>query len=261
MSQKEYRAAEGISRSELFHIEKSPMHFKYALEHPTDSPSLAFGRALHKMILEPEDFDNDYFVVGEINRRTKAGREEYETLQAHALRNDMELVSFEDVLIIKEMCKALAKYPKAMKLLTGEHEKNFFWTDPDTGEKCKCRPDCLSVYEGKKCIVDYKSTDSCNPNTFWRSCQKYGYALQAGMYTEGLFQNTFEQYDFYFVAQEKKPPYAVHIFHCQPEFVAQGYDQFRKLIGIYHNCKEAGNWYGYEGPMDLITELVEEDAG
>ena len=34
MSQKEYREAEGISRSELFKISRSPMHFKYALENP-----------------------------------------------------------------------------------------------------------------------------------------------------------------------------------------------------------------------------------
>lgn len=257
MSQKEYRAAEGISRSELFHIEKSPMHFKYALEHPTDSPSLAFGRALHKMILEPEDFGNDYFVVGEINRRTKAGREEYEALQAHALRNDMELVSFEDVLIIKEMCKALAKYPKAMCLLTGEHEKNFFWTDPITGEKCKCRPDCLTVYNGKKCIVDYKSTNSCRG--FEKSCEKYGYKFQAGMYTEGLFQNTLEEYDFWFVVQEKMPPYAVDVFHCDPQFVIEGRDKYRELLGIYHDCKLTGNWYGYEGPMKLHKELFGED--
>ena len=79
------------------------------------------------------------------------------------------------------------------------------------------------------------------------------------MYTEGVFQNTFEQYRFAFVAQEKKPPYAVRVYICTPEFVQQGYDKFRELIGIYHQCKETGNWYGYEGPENMVTELLEED--
>lgn len=79
------------------------------------------------------------------------------------------------------------------------------------------------------------------------------------MYTEGVFQNTFEQYGFAFVAQEKKPPYAVRVYFCTPEFVSQGYDQFRELIGIYHSCKETGVWYGYEGAMDTPAELLEED--
>jgi len=259
MSQKEYREAEGISRSELFKISRSPMHFKYALENPEDSPSLAFGRALHKYVLEKDDFSNEFIVLPDINRRTKAGKEEYERCQIEAFNSGKELVSREDMTIIIAMYEAVMDHPMAKALLTGVHEKDFFWTDAATGEKCKCRPDCLTKYEGNKYIVDYKSTDSCEDGRFERSCRKYGYKFQAGMYTEGVFQNTFEQYGFVFVAQEKKPPYAVRVYFCTPEFVSQGYDQFRELIGIYHSCKETGMWYGYEGAMDTPTELLEED--
>lgn len=259
MSQKEYREAEGISRSELFKISRSPMHFKCALENPEDSPSLAFGRALHKYVLEKEDFRNDFIILPEINRRTKAGKEEYERYQIEAFNSEKELVSRNDMTVITAMREAVMAHPMAKALLDGEHEKDFFWTDTETGEKCKCRPDCLTEYNGGKYIVDYKSTDSCEDGHFERSCRKYGYKFQAGMYTEGVFQNTLEQYGFVFVAQEKNQPYAVRVYFCTPEFVAQGYDQFRELIGIYHDCKETGNWYGYEGAMNMPTELLEED--
>lgn len=259
MLQKEYREAEGISRSELFKIARSPMHFKYALENPADSPALSFGRALHKYVLEKEDFHKEFTILPEINRRTKAGKEEYERFQIEAFENGKELVSRDDMTVIMEMYEAVMAHTMARRLLEGEHEKDFFWTDAVTGEKCKCRPDCLTVYEGNKYIVDYKSTDSCEDGHFERSCRKYGYKFQAGMYTEGVFQNTFEQYGFVFVAQEKKAPYAVRVYFCTPEFVAQGYDQFRELIGVYHSCRETGNWYGYEGAMDMPTELMEED--
>lgn len=260
MSQKEYREAEGISRSELFKIARSPMHFKYAMENPADSTSLAFGRALHKYVLEKDDFGNDYIILPEINRRTKDGKAEYERYQLEAFDKGRELVSRADMTVIMAMYEAVMAHPMARALLTGEHEKDFFWTDAVTGEKCKCRPDCMTEYGGSKYIVDYKSTDSCEDGHFERSCRKYGYKFQAGMYTEGVFQNTFEQYGFAFVAQEKNPPYAVRVYFCTPEFVAQGYDQFRELIGIYHSCKETGNWYGYEGAMNVPTELLEEDV-
>lgn len=257
MSQKEYREAEGISRSELFTISKTPLHFKYEQENPKeDTKSLSFGRAAHKYILEKDDFFNDFAIEPVVDKRTKDGKEAYQTFMAQL--GEKESISTEDYQKILQMYDAIQANPIAVALLTGEHEKDFFWIDDLTGEKCKCRPDCLSQYEGKKYIVDYKTTDSCEDGHFERSCRKYGYKFQAGMYTEGVFQNTFEQYGFVFVAQEKTAPYAVRVYFCTPEFVAQGYDKFRELIGIYHQCKETGNWYGYEGPENLVTELLEE---
>ncbi len=260
MSQKEYREAPGISRSELFRISRSPLHFKYAMEHPEDSASLAFGRALHKYILEKEDFYNDFVLLPEINRRTKVGREAYAHFRAKASEEGKEIVTRDDMAVIEDMRDELMKHPLAVALLSGEHERDFFWTDAFTGEACKCRPDCITEYEGKRYIVDYKSTESCEDGCFERSCRRYGYKFQAGMYTEGVFQNTFSEHGFVFIAQEKKPPYAVRVYFCTPEFVAQGYDQFRELIGIYHACRETGNWYGYEGPLDMPAELMEEDV-
>ncbi len=257
MSQKAYREAEGISRSELFTISKTPLHFKYEQDNPKeDTKSLSFGRAAHKYILEKDDFFNDFAIEPVVDKRTKAGKEEFYAFEQSL--GEKESISMEDYQKILQMYDAIQSNPVAVALLTGEHEKDFFWVDDLTGEKCKCRPDCLTQFEGKKYIVDYKTTDSCEDGHFERSCRKYGYKFQAGMYTEGVFQNTFEQYGFVFVAQEKAAPYAVRVYFCTPEFVAQGYDQFRQLIGIYHQCKTTGNWYGYEGPENLVTELLEE---
>lgn len=258
MSQKAYREAEGISRSELFAINKTPLHFKYQQEHQKEkTKALSFGEAVHKYVLEKDDFFNDFAIEPIVDKRTRVGKEEYQMFLAHL--GEKSSISAEDFQIIQDMYAALQLNPVAVALLTGEHEKDFFWIDDMTGEKCKCRPDCLSEYEGKKYIVDYKSADSCEDGHFERACRKYGYKFQAGMYTEGVFQNTFEQYGFAFVAQEKTAPYAVRVYFCTPEFVAQGYDKFRELIGIYHQCKETGNWYGYEGALNVPTQLMEEE--
>ena len=257
MSQKAYREAEGISRSELYAIKKSPLHFKYQQDNPKeDTKALKFGRAVHKYILENDDFYNEYVVEPVFDKRTKAGKEAYQLFLAEAC--DKETISEDDLSVIKDMYAAVQAHPLAVALLTGEHEKDFFWTDDVTGEKCKCRPDCLTELDGKKYIVDYKSTDSCEDGHFERACRKYGYKFQAGMYREGVFQNTFEDYGFAFVAQEKTAPYAVRVYICSDEFISEGYDIFRELLGIYHYCKENEIWYGYEGITGYPDTLMGE---
>ena len=78
------------------------------------------------------------------------------------------------------------------------------------------------------------------------------------MYREGVFQNTFDDYKFAFVAQEKKAPYASRVYICDDDFVREGYEAFREAIGIYHWCKENDNWFGYQGPDNMTTLLIGE---
>lgn len=260
MKQEEYRKHTGISRSELSVLNKSPLHFKYAQEHPEEStPALEFGAASHKYILEEETFFNEYAEAPVVDRRTKEGKETWAKFVEE--NGDKKVIPGADLEQIKEMKEAIMQNEIAKKLLTdpsARFEESFFWKDEVTGEMCKVRPDCLTEYNGRKMIVDYKTTDSCEDGHFERSCRKYGYKLQAGMYREGVFQNLYDDYGFAFIAQEKKAPYAVRVYICTEEFIQQGYDQFRELIGLYHWCKENDNWFGYEGPEGETTDLVGE---
>lgn len=259
LTQKEYRNADGISRSELNVLrELTPMHFKYSVENKEDSETLALleGRAAHKEILEPDTFVDEFACAPQCDRRTKEGKEIYSRFLMEAEGKDV--LPADSYQKVKDMAEAIKKNPLAMLFLTGEHEQSFFWTDPETGEACKVRPDCIATVDGKKYIVDYKTTESCADGAFERSVRKYGYKFQAGMYREGVFQNTFDEYGFAFVAQEKKAPYAVRVYICSEDFINEGFEQFRQTINLYHWCKVNDNWYGYEGPENIISELVGE---
>lgn len=237
-----YDEIPAVRRSDLWELRKSPAHYKYAVENPKEpTPALTFGIAAHKYILEPDDFWNCYAIAPKVDRRTKAGKEEYAAfLEQSACKT---IITQEDLETIKQMDEAIMQNESAIRLLkTGQHEVPIEWTDPDTGEECKCRPDCITG----DYIVDYKTTTSCEGNAFEYSCRKYGYKLQAAMYTEGVFNATLESKKFAFVAQEKNPPYAVRVYFCDPGFVEEGMEMFRELIGLYHRCKETGEWPGYE---------------
>lgn len=246
MTQKEYRSHPAVSRSDLMKFKKSPLHYKYSIENPADdkAPALIFGAACHKYILEREDFDAEFAIAPNVDRRTKEGKAAWAEFVDSC--GEKSVISEEDFEKIREMAKAVDAHPIAGQLIKGEHEVSLFWTDSETGEECKVRPDCIHKEEAKTMIIDYKTTTSCDDGAFEKSCRKYGYKLQAGMYREGFFQNFFEDATFVFIAQEKDAPYAVRVYQCTDEYMNEGFDEYRALIGLYHECKIQDNYHGYD---------------
>lgn len=236
-----------VRRSDLWELRKSPAHYLYAVTHEkAPTPALTFGTAAHKYMLETDEFFDDYILLPKLDRRTKEGKAKWEEINA----SGKTPISEDDFNTIVEMWKAICANPTARELIAGGiHETPIGWADPQTGEPCKCRPDVITSYKGDDYIVDYKTTTSCEPGHFERSCRAYGYKLQAGMYAEGVLNARFVKCKFAFVAQEKTPPYAVRVYFCDDGFVEEGEEMFHDLIGLYHKCKELGEWPGYENEV------------
>ena len=254
MTEQEYRQHEGISRSQLWKIRESPEKFKYAMEHPEEpTPALLFGTMVHKLVLEPDTFDEEFIVAPEVDRRTKEGKAAWSQFEEDAAgRQIVKQADFDKAVAMRDALYAL---PLCQTLFAGEHEVPVFWTDPMTGELCKVRLDCAHELSDRLLIVDYKSTNDASTEAFIRSAINYGYDFQAAMYTEGVKQTRGCKVEFVFVAQEKDPPYAVNILRADDLLMNHGFDTFRELLGIYHGCKTTGNWYGYLGPDDTLNTL------
>lgn len=254
MTEQEYRQHPAISRSQLFKLRESPEKFRYYMDNPEPAtPALVFGQLLHAMVLQPETFWNDFEVMPTVDRRTKAGKEEYAAFEENS--KGKTIVTAEMFQTAVEMCGKLMSNEYVKKLLNGEREKPFFWVDELTGEECKCRVDCLSHINGMDIIVDLKTAENADTDTFMRHAIKYGYNLQAAMYGEGVKANTDKGCAFVFIVIEKKAPYAINILQADKAFVLHGFDLFRELIGTYHECKVSGNWYGYLGKHNIINNL------
>lgn len=255
MTEAEYRKQPGVTRTELWRIRESPEKFKWYQEHPEEpTPALIFGAAAHKMLLEPGLFGNEFAVAPEVDRRTKEGKAAYNGFLA--LSEGMSILAPADYQKAVEMAQKARETPFIRKLLNGEVEKAFYWTDELTGEPCKCRVDCLTYIGGKPVIVDYKTTTDASTDAFMRAAVNYGYDFQAAMYSDGVEKATGQKPLFVFIAQEKTAPYAVNILQADDLMVKRGRDLFREYIGIYHECKETGNWYGYLGAYNVINNLA-----
>lgn len=256
MTEREYRQAEGISKSSLFRLTESPEKFKWAMDHPEEpTPALLFGQFVHKLILEPETVDDEFIVAPTVDKRTKQGKEIWAEFAA-IVKETQQVIDAATCQRGMDMKEAADASPYVRRLLEGQHELPLFWTDELTGEKCKARLDCLTEIDDKLVIVDYKTTADASTDAFMRSAVKYGYDLQAAMYCEAVKQNLGKDPIFVFIAQEKDAPYSVNIMQADDLFVRRGADLFRELIGIYHECKKTDNWYGYLGPYNMINNLA-----
>ena len=265
MTEKEYNDHPGVRRSDLWKISESPEKYWYAIRHPiAPTPAMIYGAACHMFILEPDEWSNFYSIAPNIDRRTKAGKEEWD--QFVAASEGRSIVTQDDFDTMHEMSLALMRNSIANQLIygKGQTELPFFWTDKDTGEQCKVKLDRL-VRLGRKgqrgqrfVVVDYKTAQSAQTDKFCHTAVKLGYHLQAAMYTEGVMKCKRLKYrpDFIFVVQEKTPPYSVNIIYVTADssFMLYGYDTFRELIGTLHQCKETDFWYGYTGAFGEMSE-------
>lgn len=254
MTEREYRTAEGVSRSQLWKLKESPEKFIYAEQNPEEpTPALVFGQMVHKLILEPETFEEEFVICPEVDRRTKEGKAVWSAFIEAA--GEKAIIKAEDYDKAMAMKNALLEIDLVTKLLSGKHEVPLFWDDELTGERCKVRLDCFTPLSDKVLIVDYKTTADAGTEAFVRSAINYGYDFQAAMYTEAVKRTMDKDAIFIFIAQEKEPPFAVNVLSADPLLVQRGYDTFRELLGIYHDCKTSGNWYGYLGPQNQINVL------
>lgn len=243
-----------ISWSRLKFYEKSPAHFlENWLNPPEPTPAMTLGSALHCLVLEPEKFDSRYVAApANIDRRTKAGKEEWASFEAGA--KGKSILTAEQVEQCRGMARAIAATNAASKALEmcPHREQTIEWEDPTTDLPCKGVIDAW----GDNWIIDIKTTDDATDRAFSRAVANYGYHGQAAFYIDGLglARQTTTPKNFLFVVVEKQPPYGVRVFLCTTDLLAAGRQNYLKLLGRHAECVAAGDWPGYRdevAPLDL----------
>ena len=255
---KNYQKQAGLSNSQMNKINISPAFFKWSEENPQEkTEALIFGSLLHGLVLEPQNFERDFIVMPNVDKRTRAGKEVME--QFDLACEDRQIVTQEQFDLACILRDKVMSHEIAKKLLTGkgENEVSIFWEDD--GVECKGRPDRIK----DRIIIDLKTTTSTKPEEFSRNAYKYGYHRQCAWYSKG-YEKAFnhEPLGFVFIAIEKTPPYDVVVFGTTELFKSIGEIETKKLLNIYKDCQKTGNWYGKEGekpkvvPLDLPQSIL-----
>jgi len=244
-----YHSSEGISNSGLCLFSESPKKYWYkylsgmcGIEKPTDDQ--IFGSAVHTAILEPDEFNNRYFVVDKMKR---SGKKWNAVLEAAGNKQ----VLFEpDYRAIEQIMWSLAQIPTAKQIISnGNAEHSIYFNDADTGALCKARPD----YFTDTLVVDIKTTKCAEQNEYSKTVKNYNYHRQAAMILDALSAQTGQLYElFVHIAIEKEPPYLIALYVFDDETIEQGRYEYKKALGSYAECLSKNEWPGYSlEPVDL----------
>lgn len=242
-----YHAQPGISASGLKLMKKSPAHYNERETGQTDA--MHFGELYHTFILEQDRFFKEYQIV---NPELRPDQGHGMTAKANIawLQSFSNPVPIETLKQLQAMKDVLFAHPYAKSLLTGGEFESSYYCDMDIGAneriQVRFRPD--HVKHNKRIIVDLKTAADASEDGFKKGAANFDYHIQAALYADLMELITGETlgYEFFFVAQEKIPPYAFNIFEASPQFRSVGRYEYELLLMLYAYCTETDNWPGYQ---------------
>jgi len=230
----------------------SPLHIKQAFEGYvfTDSDSLQFGRALHCLCLEPEEFEARYcFFEGRRDKRTKEYKDFLEANEGKEVLKRSGEHSWDWCLQAGvQLCQDAAVKPYisvGMKEVTG--------LAPIEGVPCKVRYDWLSASE--HAICDIKSARSIGPLDFWYSFKRFGYGIQLAMYWHVYELITKRRLPVVVIAIENHPPFSSVVYEVPEELLERELEVVKRVAGKVRECLKSGEWPNFAGGQAMALAL------
>jgi len=251
MTNQEYHSSKALGASLLKEVLRNAKKFKalWDGELKIEGKQLDIGSALHKLVLEPESFSEEFAMAPQVNKRTKAGREEWEKFLSD---NEGKIVlSAEDMELVEQMRDKLMKLPKFSEWLkAGIAEKSFF--GELDGVEVKCRPDLLVKTKAGYVVIDLKTMGSeATPDDFAKASANHLYPLQEAVYREVLRQNGVDVVDFIFAGVSKLDYSGAGYFRHTPEWLDWGRELLQKALFKFKWCLENDTWE--EGSFDFVN--------
>lgn len=208
--------------------------------------AMELGTLAHAAILEPDRLADMYATMpasllsadgGIRTNAAKAHRDELEAAGKIVLKPQQ----YDAICAIVESAyRQLGdwlKYPS-------EREQSIFWTNEETGLRCKCRPDwrITPATGGTVYVPDLKITNDASPHAFDRRAEELGYFLQDPHYSEGVELLTGKTVEFLFVVIESKYPHACNVRQLKPEDRARSQAYRINLLADLAERSITGDW-------------------
>ena len=221
-----YLSEPGLSKSAVTKLMVSQAHYDaYIRGKFKPTPDMKFGSDVDRAVFEPDK------PLAEYNLKTKSGQAYHDALHG--------------------MLDALDRAKTASQLLSGgDAQVSMFW-EAENGVMIKGRPDYMR--EDWSVFVDYKTTTRADWFKWRWIAKDTGADTQAAIAVDGARVLGEGSYDFIFVVQERKPPYAVAVYESPPAMLESGRAKYRMAIPLYKEYWEDGICRGY--PDEVIENL------
>lgn len=241
----DYKDAEGLNHSSLKNIfpPNTPLDFWWHKHHPRKpSESMDFGSAVHIAIFEHNRFDDAVTIAPECDRRTKAGKEEYNAfIESAAGKIILTLEQLDSCYYIIEACQGHPLLRDYLSMEGGKSEVSGFYSYRDVN--LKFRTDFM--IPSHKIILDLKTTKAGHDRAFQRSVFDFCYHSQAAFYLLGMQEITGETWaDFLWIALESSPPHKIYVYEPETSWLAHGMKLIDEGLDIYKECLKNNRYPG-----------------
>lgn len=209
-----------------------PVSYQYSLDNPLESSdAMNFGSLVHCYYLEPERFKTDYLLAPAVDRRTKAGKAEYEAFQHQA--KGKVIYSQKD----SDTIKAIDKYfPSNLRRWLDEAEKELTCLVDLPFGKVRVKFDAIS--QGSDAIFDVKTTSKFDR---FKSEVKYRfYNMQARLYQLAANKYFGGEFTFYWIVIETVAPFRVTRYQCHVDMLQRGGELINEAIANLNYYQESG---------------------
>lgn len=222
-------------------LSRSPRHAWLAhprlnpLWRPVEATSeMDVGTAAHVRLFEPDRFSESVIVVDADNWRTNAAKDARKQAREDG---KVALLTHQanQVAIMAQQARALM--PKWF--FEGQAEETGVWQEE--GIWLRARFDLRS----KTRILDYKTTENAEPNTFGRRLFNLGYDVQEAFYRRAVRKLTGEDVSFVFLVQETEAPHLCSLVALDRDAQALGDAKVESAIALWRRCIEAKEWPAY----------------
>lgn len=239
-----------VSGAKLLLPPSCPAKFRHMRDNPQPPRRVFdFGHLAHRMVLGA---GSEFTVLdpaihglkkdGQVADNPRA-TSTWKSAEAEARREGRIPVSVEEWRTAEQMAEKVRAHPQARELFTdGQAELALYHRDPETGVRLRGRLDWL---RNDGVIVDYKTCQSAEPGEIERAFHKFGYHLQNAWYVDLVSALRASNPRFYFVAQEKVPPFEVTVVEYDDIAIAEGRRLNREAIRLYAELCERGEWPSY----------------
>lgn len=228
MPNAEYHSHPALGSSNIKTLLKNPYEFLNPVK--WDDKRFSIGSAVHKMILEPDEFNEEFAVAPEVNKKTKAGKEAWEAFCENA--DGKTVLDVNDYALCRSCTDAVMSHNEAKVFLSGGAAEQSFFSEID-GVQVKCRPDYYREDIG--IIADVKTCQDASPDGFIRDVANFGYYIQAAFYMDVLRSLGLPANKFLFICVEKKEPFMVGLYELDIASLEFGRDEYMRAFSIYRN--------------------------
>ncbi|MDX7992621.1 PD-(D/E)XK nuclease-like domain-containing protein [Xenorhabdus littoralis] len=250
ISNEDYHKGGGVSKSQLDDIAKSPAFYKWKKNAPIDTEKLKaldMGTALHCLLLEPDEFIDRFIEAPEFNRRSNQGRQDEKDFLKNCENTGKTVMDYEQHRKLKLMKESVMAHHAARYFLEadGYSEASIYWSDTDTDELCRIRPDKFLL--NQPVIIDVKKV--ADMERFSRHVEEFRYHVQSAMYQEGFLRHFGESPVFLFIAVSETidcARYPVHVYELEPDDIDVGFNLFKSNLQTFHECRVNDDWGGIE---------------